>query len=70
MTELSLHMKREWEAWQAFHEGFTKLTGIDINEERCNQFVELTRAWAESLALLRIEQGSLGEEYARKGSSK
>lgn len=48
------HMEVEWEAWQLWHKEFTRLTGIDINEDRCEEFVRLTKLWGEELAGLRI----------------
>ena len=56
----------EWEAWQEWHREVTRLSGIDVNHEKCNRLVSLTKIWGERLAELRRSQGGKGTEYSQK----
>ena len=56
----------EWEAWQDWHREVTALSGVDVNHERCNRLVSVTKIWGERLAELRRSQGEKGTEYSQK----
>lgn len=56
---LPMSLEIEWQAWQDWHKEFTRVTGIDINHERCNKLVELTRQWGDTLVALRNAQAPI-----------
>ncbi len=49
-------MDTEHQAWLDWHQEFTRLTGLDINDARCRSFVARTRIWGEENAKLRYLQ--------------
>ena len=55
----------EWEAWQDWHREVTALSGVDVNHEKCNRLVSLTKIWGERLAELRHSQGDEGAKHSR-----
>lgn len=66
MLEYLKETDDEWEAWQVFHKSFGKISGLNINDEKCDEFVVAAKRWGEQLALLRIAQGEEGRRYASR----
>jgi len=50
---MTYETQTEWQDWQNWHKEFASLTGLDINDHRCDTFVMLTKKWGESFARLR-----------------
>lgn len=53
---LSEQGQKEWEAWQRWHKEFTALTGLSINDSKCEKFVEATKGWADALIMFRTSE--------------
>lgn len=55
----------EWQAWQDFHKEFERLTGMSVNEGRCDWLVSLAKIWGERMAQLRLTQPHAGPGHSR-----